>query len=159
MDRKMLDHSYHRSRVDAQMGGGIAFILLMLALSFLVGDKFKLFQQGAENWTSTLLVWDTNTKSWMPVHATTISDWESGTGKPILTKEIHPRSFSLVVVLGSLVAAYFLYACARRQARLMRSVYDEDDSSAPYDRQWGELRVTFWGMFIVLLGTLFLFVM
>ena len=78
---------------------------------------------------------------------------------PFITKELHPGVYSLVVVLGSMFAAYFLYRCARRQARLMLAAYPANDPNRPYDRPWSEIRVTFWAMFVVLLGVLFLFLL
>jgi hypothetical protein len=64
-----------------------------------------------------------------------------------------------VVVFASVMASLFLYSCARRQTYLMNSVYAEDDENRPYDRPWAEVRVTFWALFLVLLGVLFLFMM
>jgi hypothetical protein len=251
MDRKQLDHAYHRSRVDAHIGGSIAFILFMLALTFLVGDKFEPFQQDASFWEPTLLVWRADTNAWIAAYP--VLDYETGeawqrraasyspedaatesapdapasgivgyamrtTGdlaapspdrtsnspaepeeppkpdedtpgeaepdeaeaaaipeaagsgptetttaarslSPVITKELYPGVYSLVVVLGSLFAAYFLYRCARRQARLMLAAYPANDPNRPYDRPWSEIRVTFWALFVVLLGVLFLFLM
>ena len=159
MNAKERDHAYHRSRVDAHIGGSIVFVLLMLALAFLVGDKFKPFQQGADMWSSTLLVWRPETNAWMPIHPTILSELTADPHRLMITKEIHPRSYSVVVVLGSLGAALFLWRCAYRQARLMLSVYDENDENRPYDRPWEEIRITFWALFIVLFGVLFLFMM
>ena len=157
MDAKARDHAYHRSRVDAQIGGSIGFVLLMLALALLVGDKFQPLQQGADPWSSTLLVWQANTNAWIPLQTALQSQPDLGASRAMVTKEIYPGSYFGVVALGSLGAAYFLYSCARRQARLMAAVYAPDDPQRPYDRPWSEVRVTFWGLFAVLLGVLFLF--
>jgi len=258
MDRKQLDHAYHRSRVDAHIGGSIVFILFLLALTFRVGDKFEPFQQGASFWDPTLLGWRADTNAWLPaypvVNFETGEAWQrraaayspengeaestrnepasgmvghamrtSGEGPhaspaetpdgsaerpklqedspgeakpderepspapqavtadptiapaeaetcpgttvatrshgPVITKELYPGVYSLVVVLGSMFAAYFLYRCARRQARLMLAAYPANDPNRPYDRPWSEIRVTFWGLFVVLLGVLFLFLL
>ncbi|MBN1514453.1 MAG: hypothetical protein JXB13_20730 [Phycisphaerae bacterium] len=258
MDHKQLDHAYHRSRVDAHIGGSVVFIFFLLALTFLVGDKFEPFQQGASFWEPTLLTWRADSNAWIPARgvldfetsqtwqrrpascapedaspetppttfpagavARTIrsdeggrqpkpnpppdnpitptdepgaaehasghvepgmpADSEAETPKPapapsepqagtqatittashspIITKELYPGVYSLVVVLGSLFAAYFLYRCAQRQARLMLSVYPASDPKRPYDRPWSEIRITFWALFVVLIGVLFLFLM
>ena len=255
MDRKVSDHAYHRSRVDAHIGGSVVFIFFMLALAFLVGDKFQPFHQGADMWSSTLLVWRADSNAWIPAYPSLRRElseqwtpfpqtsephdpgpWPtrpSATGEavmepivdpvehepaettesvptpedeeqpadtgvaesaetkvgeleeveaaaptedtpsrpaecptpmafqpaPVITKEIYAGSYSVVVVLAALGAAYFLYGCARRQAYLMLSVYGEDDKDRPYDRPWEEVRVTFWALFCVLVGVLFLFVM
>ncbi len=159
MNTKESIHAYHRSRVDAQIGGAIAFILLLLVLAFLVGDKFQPFQQGVDAWSSTLLVWQSDSNAWIPARTARLSEWGSSMERPLIWKEIHPRSYSVVVFIGSLVAAFFLYTCAHRQATLMLSVYGENEENHPYDRPWKEIRVTFWALFIVLLGVLFLFMM
>ena len=159
MDTKALNHAYHRSRVDAHMSGSAALILLMLVFAFVGGDRFKPFQQGADMWSSTLLAWHAETNAWIPITSVLQSNPDAIATGQMITKEIYPRCYSVVVILGSLVAAFFVYGCAARQTRLMRSVYDADDKSRPYDRPWSEIRVTFWAMFAILLGVLFLFMM
>jgi hypothetical protein len=241
MDSKLSDHAYHRSRIDAHIGGAVWFAAVVAVLAFLVGDKFKPFQEGAQRWSSTLLIWDAKTDAWIPAKqmwfagelhthgdqymltpmrppvspatfrkppkGVETSDMSAGTASPegqdapsdpgsdtgsdgnpsggtvevsppspapgqylitrvgdqtsslLVTKEIYPVSYSVVVVFASVMASLFLYSCARRQTYLMNSVYAEDDESRPYDRPWKEIRVTFWALFLVLLGVLFLFMM
>jgi hypothetical protein len=237
MDSKLIDHAYHRSRIDAHIAGAIFFAASVVVLAFLVGDKFKPFQEGAQPWSSTLLVWDAKTDAWIaakqmwlagefhthgdqymltpmrpPVspatfrkppkgmETTDVSEGTAGTegqnpasasgaeenpsggavqapppapspgqylitrvgdeaSAVLVTKEIYPSSYSIVVVFASVMASLFLYSCARRQTYLMNSVYAEDDEDRPYDRPWAEIRVTFWALFLVLLGALFLFMM
>lgn len=241
MDSKIIDHAYHRSRVDAHIAGAIFFAVAVGVLAFLVGDKFKPFQEGAEPWSSTLLVWDAKTDAWIPAKQMWLAgqfqargdqyvltpmrapvspatfrkppahldetDVSAGTGgaegegphpdtsggtatqgnpsggavqanqpspgtgqylitrvgdessSVLVTNEIYPISYSIVVVFASVMASLFLYSCARRQTYLMNSVYAEDDENRPYDRPWSEVRVTFWALFLVLLGVLFLFMM
>ena len=177
MDTKALDHAYHRSRVDSHIGGSIVFIFIVVGLAFIVGDKFKPFQEGADIWASTLLVWQADTNAWVPAYPNVLSELSAPSKKYKLTKEgdtltlaandaaqlitrqVYPRSYSLVVTLGSLIAAFYLYGCARRQTYLMNAVYSEDDEDRPYDRPWEEVRITFWALFVVLLGALFLFLL
>ena len=107
-------------------------------------------------WSSTILVWQPETNAWIAPPPSLLHDLGAGADKLIITKEIYPRCYSIVVVIGSLGAVLFLYRAARRQAFLMLSVYGEEENR-PYQRSWGEIRVTFWALLIVLLGALFLF--
>jgi hypothetical protein len=55
-----------------------------------------------------------------------------------------------------LAAAFFIYRAARRQVYLLKKVYEGHDEQRPYERDWPEIRVTFWALDIVLLFLLFL---
>ena len=43
MQDKMLDHLYHRTRVDAQITGNICLVAIMAILALTCGDKFEPF--------------------------------------------------------------------------------------------------------------------
>jgi hypothetical protein len=66
MDPRLLDHAYHRSRVDANLQGTVAFAVLIAAMAFIIGDKFKPFVQGVGLWSTTSLVWTPETRIWQP---------------------------------------------------------------------------------------------
>jgi len=253
MDSKLLNHAYHRSRVDAHISLSIGLVMFMVVLAFLAGDKFRPFQQGANFWSPTLLVWNPETDAWVPLRwlrqvgglqketdtyhvisppgpeasatqgdvtapgdlpdssddtddpesaqpeeeaaavgagsatadePTDDEEWEAEAMEPkpsdegalkyivnkvghrpdptlqaVITMEIHPTSYSVVFVFAVLAGSWFLYRCARRQAMLMLSVYHEEDENRPYDRPWEEIRVTFWGLLLVLLAAVFLFLL
>jgi len=61
-----------------------------------------------------------------------------------------------VLVVGVAAICYFIYSCARRQARLMTSVFGSEEHR-PYDRPWEEIRVTFWALDVAMAFILFFF--
>ncbi|UCG15121.1 MAG: hypothetical protein JSV19_07465 [Phycisphaerales bacterium] len=66
MDPKVVDYTYHRSRIDSHVQGAVVFTVLVAVLAFLIGDRFKPFQQGARFWSPTALVWTPETRVWQP---------------------------------------------------------------------------------------------
>jgi hypothetical protein len=75
-------------------------------------------------------------------------------------REIHPISYSILFVLGSLLVWSYLYMCARRQAQRMALAAPAGiDAPRPYDRPWSEIRWTFRALLLVLLVELFLFLL
>jgi hypothetical protein len=162
MDTRCSDHAYHRSRVDAHIAGSVILILFMGGMAFLVGDKFQPFVDGSEMWRPTVLAWHAEANAWIPAvdmarELDAPVGSATGKGQLCITKEIYPQSYSLVLGLSGLIASLFLYLAARRQTRLMLASLERNAPDRPYDRTWEEIRVTFWALFLVLLGVLFVF--
>lgn len=156
MDAKYLDHSYHRSRVDAHISGMIGLVALIAVLALTIGHEFKPFQPGAEWLEPVRLVWVESEGGWMPQRKLVeLGNYPPATNRgPLQTHDIQPIVVSIVIILGTLAASYFVYRCARRQTSLMNSVFTD---GAAYQRPWEEIRVTFWGLNVTLLFILFFF--
>ncbi len=156
MQEKILDHIYHRTRVDAQITGSVLLVGLMAVLAVTIGDRFEPLHPGANLFESAWLVWVEHDQTWV----TQSRLLESGNFPPpdnqgpLITREIAPISISMIVVLGALAAAFFNYLCARRQTRLLNSVY-ANEPNPPYQRPWREIRMTFWALDLVLAFILF----
>jgi len=159
MNEKILDHIYHRTRVDAQITGTIVLVAGMAILALAAGDGFKPLQPGAEMFETARLVWVEDERGWVDEKKLI----EAGNFPPVSNRgpldvrEIQPISVSIIVVVGALAVAYFLYAAARRQTRLMNAVYASEPNH-PYQRPWEEIRVTFWALNVVLAFILFYFI-
>ncbi|MCB9849081.1 MAG: hypothetical protein H6817_00080 [Phycisphaerales bacterium] len=159
MDQKIVDHLYHRTRIDAQITGTIILVAGMGVLALLMGDHFKPLQPGAEMWDYSRLVWVEAERGWV-VERKLI---EAGNFPPVTNhgnlevREIQPISVSIIVVLGTFAVSYFLYASARRQTRLMNAVY-ANDPGKPYQRPWEQIRITFWALNVVLVFIMFYFI-
>ena len=157
---KFRDHDYHRSRVDAHITGSVLFVALMAILGLTIGDKFRPFHYGASWLEPARLIWVEQDQGWTTeaklVELGTYPP--AGNQGPVVTADIYPIVLSVVVTLGSIAIAYFIYAAARRQTRLMLAVY-ADAPDRPYQRPWSEIRVTFWALDLLLLFILFFFMM
>jgi len=159
MNDKMLDHLYHRTRIDAQISGCIILVAGMAVLALTIGDRFEPLHPSARWIDYARLVWVEDGNDWVDERKlidTGNFPPVSNRG-PLEVREIQPISVSLVVVIGALASAYFLYTAARRQTRLMNSVF-ANEPGQPYQRPWEEIRVTFWAMNTVLAFILFYFV-
>ncbi len=167
MQEKMLDHLYHRTRVDAQITGNICLVAIMAILALTCGDKFEPFRFGA-NWLEPVrLAWVEGTPdpinqnvfikgSWV-LEKTLVraGNFPPTTNKgPLDVREIQPISLSLVLTIGVFTIAYFIYASARRQTRLMNAVY-ANEGAPPYQRSWESIRITFWALDITLAFIMF----
>ena len=157
MDHKHLDHAYHRSRVDAHIGGQIVLVTIVAILALTLSERFQPFADGADWWQPVRMVWLEKQQSWLPER--TLIDTHDfppsqNLSSTIVSNVLYPRSTCAVLVIGVLAVAYFSYRCARRQTRLMNSVF-ADQGGAAYQRPWEEIRVTFWALQATLLFLLF----
>jgi hypothetical protein len=159
MDHRLIDHFYHRSRVDAHITGNILLVATVGVLALVAGERFKPFNYGAALFEPVRLVWVERSQDW--VRESTLRQSNNFPPQdnrgPADVREICPISYSIVLVLGVGAIAYFIYTCARRQARLMNSVFSASDENRPYDRPWEEIRVTFWALDVALAFILFFF--
>jgi len=191
MDVRLMDLAYHRSRVDACVHGVILFAVLIAALAFLVGEKFKPFQQGAHFWSPTSLVWTPETRIWTPaeqlwsvqegrdrrdkyvISPVPPEPGESDAMRPLageyvitqvdpsasghhIVKEVHPISYSILFVAGTLLAWGCFYQGARRQSRIIEAIVSGDGALKASHRPWGEVEKIFLVVFLVLLVELLL---
>jgi len=156
IEPKHLDHAYHRSRVDAHINGQIILVGVVAFFAFTAGGKFQPLQHGARLWEPTRMVWVERQQSWMPEQKLIeLNDFPpTGNVGPIVVQEIYPISVTVAVVIGVLVCSYFVYRCARRQTRLMNSVFGNARDDV-YQRGWKDIRVTFWALNVALLFALF----
>ncbi len=174
MRDKMLDHLYHRSRVDAQITGNICLVAIVGVLALTLGEQFEPFRYGANWFEPVRLVWvetmadsdvrntanQTGRGTWVleqTLHVAGNFPPAQNRG-PLFVRVIRPVSLSVVLVIGTLAIAYFIYASARRQTRLMNAVF-ANDSDMPYQRRWEEIRVTFWALDVTLAFILFFLLM
>jgi hypothetical protein len=159
MNERMIDHLYHRTRIDAQITGTIALVAGMAVLALIIGSRFEPLHPSAQTFDFTRLVWVEAEGGWVDERKLI----ETGNFPPVTNRgplevrQIQPISISIVIVLGALAVAYFLYTAARRQTRLMNAVY-ANEPGTPYQRPWEEIRVTFWALDVVLLFILFYFI-
>jgi hypothetical protein len=191
MDAKLMDLAYHRSRVDTCVHGVILFAVMIAALAFLVGEKFKPFQQGARFWSPTSLVWTPETRIWTPAeqlwsiregrdrrekYVISPVQPETGGSAPTqllageyvitqvdpsasgrhLVKEVHPISYSILFVAGTLFAWGCFYQGARRQSRMIEALVKGGGAVRAAHRPWGEVEKIFLAVLLVLLVELFL---
>ena len=158
MTPQEMNHAYHRSRVDVHIQGAIWFTVAMAVLALAVGDKFRPFHPGARLLEPVQLVWAEEEQGWVAQSTLIASgDYPPVRNKgPVLLQETYPTCISIMLVVGALAVAYFLYVCARRQTKLMLDAC-KDDPDPPYQRTWQELRVTFWALDIALAFILFFF--
>lgn len=160
MQDKMADHLYHRGRVDSHITGNIILVATVAILALTIGDRFKPFRYGAEWFEPVRLVWMEEQRAWM-LEPSLVRDGNyppAENNGPVVLKEIYPISLSIVLGIGVLAIAYFIYTCARRQTLLMNQVF-ADETDKPYERPWREIRVTFWALDVVLAFIIFFFLM
>jgi len=158
MTTQQLNHAYHRGRVDVHIQGAIAFTVMMAVLALIIGDKFEPFHPGVRLLQPVQLIWAEEEQGWVS-QSTLIASGNfppAGNRGPVLLREIYPACLSIMLVIGTLAVAYFLYVCARRQTRLMLEAC-RNDPDPPYQRAWKELRVTFWALNVALAFVLFFF--
>ena len=159
MQEKVLDHLYHRTRVDAQITGTIILVAGMAVLALAVGDRFKPLHPSARMFDYARLVWVEDQQGWVDEKKLI----DTGNFPPqsnrgtLDEREIQPISVAVVVVIGVFAVAYFLYVPARRQTRLMNAVFAHEPGH-PYQRPWNEIRVTFWALDAVLAFIMFYFI-
>lgn len=157
MNDKMLDHIYHRTRVDAHITGNILLVATVAVLALTIGDRFRPFRYGARWIEPVRLVW-LEEGDWVLESSLVQADNfpPAQNNGPVEVREIQPITTSLVLTVGILAIAFFIYRCARRQAMLLNAVF-ANEPNKPYERTWEELRVTFWALDAVLIFALILF--
>lgn len=153
MDQKYLDHAYHRSRIDAHIGGLIMLVTIVAILALTLSEKFQPFEPGADWWEPVRQVWMEKEQSWLPeAKLIEVNNFPpAGNRNAVLTtRNIYARSTCLILIIGTLAVFYFSYQCAKRQTTLMNSVF-VDQGDGAYQRPWSEIRVTFWALGATLL--------
>lgn len=153
MDQKYLDHAYHRSRVDAHIGGLILLVTIVAIFALTLSEKFQPFEPSVDWWEPVRQVWIERQQSWLPESKLIeLKDFppSSNINKVMTIRTVYPRSTCLILAIGVLAVFYFSYRCAKRQTMLMNSVFVEQGNGA-YQRPWAEIRVTFWALGATLL--------
>lgn len=158
MNDKLLDHIYHRTRVDAHITGNILLVAVMAILALTLGAKFQPFRYGAKWLEPVRLVWIEDQQGWaLESSLVAGNNFPPAQNRgPVDIREIYPISVSVMLAVGVVAIAYFIYRCARRQTRLMNSVF-ANEPMRPYERPWEEIRVTFWALNATLAFILFFF--